>query len=68
MRAADLDIHELLHFVPAGGHISFAGDRVLLLDGALPKHFARDSRGTARTTGAPRERACIRSRVSYARR
>src|SRR5499426_3964150 len=32
MRAADLDIHELLHFVPEGGIITFAGERVLLLD------------------------------------
>src|SRR5215467_14148573 len=32
MRAADLDIHELLHFFPEGGIITFAGERVLLLD------------------------------------
>jgi DNA-binding NtrC family response regulator len=32
MRAADLDIHELLHFLPEGGIITFAGERVLLLD------------------------------------
>ena len=32
MRAADLDIHELLHFAPEGGVITFAGERVLLLD------------------------------------
>jgi DNA-binding NtrC family response regulator len=32
MRAADLDIHELLHFHPEGGLITFAGERVLLLD------------------------------------
>src|ERR1700746_2428920 len=32
MRAADLDIHELLHFLPEGGRITFAGERVLLLD------------------------------------
>jgi two-component system response regulator HydG len=32
MRAADLDIHELLHFFPEGGMITFAGERVLLLD------------------------------------
>ena len=32
MRAADLDIHELLHFVPECGLITFAGERVLLLD------------------------------------
>src|ERR1043166_10050194 len=32
MRAADLDIHELLQFSPEGGIITFAGQRVLLLD------------------------------------
>src|SRR5580765_5689587 len=32
MRAADLDIQELLHFSPEGGIITFAGERVLLLD------------------------------------
>src|SRR5262245_26176739 len=32
MRAADLDIHELLHFFPEDGIITFAGERVLLLD------------------------------------
>src|SRR5262245_13800697 len=32
MRAADLDIHELLHFSPEGGVITFAGERVLVLD------------------------------------
>src|SRR6476619_6746972 len=32
MRAADLDIHELLHFSSEGGVITFAGERVLLLD------------------------------------
>src|SRR5262249_21963099 len=32
MRAADLDIHELLHFLPESGLITFAGERVLLLD------------------------------------
>src|SRR4029453_12434415 len=100
MRAADLDIHELLHFVPEGGLITFAGERVLLLDavalGLLRKElietlaataaravltrfgFAhgwrvaetlrKDFPGTARTSGAPRERACTRYRVSYAPR
>ena len=32
MRAADLDIHELLHFLPEGGIITFAGERVLIFD------------------------------------
>ena len=32
MRATDLDVHELLHFAEEGGIITFAGERVLLLD------------------------------------
>ncbi len=32
MRAKDLDVHELLHFAEEGGIITFAGERVLLLD------------------------------------
>src|SRR4030095_5062626 len=32
MKAADLDIHELLQFSAEGGVITFAGERVLLLD------------------------------------
>ena len=32
MRAADLDIHELLHVAPEGGLITFAGERALILD------------------------------------
>src|SRR5262245_55662643 len=32
MRAADLDLRELLHFEPKGGLMYFAGERVLLLD------------------------------------
>ncbi len=32
MRAEDLDIHELLHFAPEGGVITFAGERALILD------------------------------------
>jgi two-component system, NtrC family, response regulator HydG len=32
MRAADLDLRELLHFEPDGGVIRFAGQRALLLD------------------------------------
>ena len=37
-------------------------------DGASPKRCARDSRGTAKTSGEPPARACIRFRVSCARR
>jgi len=32
VRATDLDVHELLHFAEEGGIITFAGERVLLLD------------------------------------
>ncbi|HET9274610.1 MAG TPA: XylR N-terminal domain-containing protein, partial [Gemmatimonadales bacterium] len=32
MRAADLDLRELLHFEPNGGVIRLAGERVLLFD------------------------------------
>ena len=95
MRAADLDIHELLHFAPEGGLITFAVNAcscsmpscsgcsgrsssrrsarqrrepcspgsVMHTDGASPKRFVRDFRGTARTNGGPQEHACIRFRV-----
>jgi len=32
VRANDLDVHELLHFAEGSGIITFAGERVLLLD------------------------------------
>src|ERR1700730_2759817 len=71
MRAADLDIHELLHFVPEGGLITFAGERVLLLDavalGLLRKELietlgaasgeGRGHQGRARTRRARRRNA-----------
>jgi predicted hydrocarbon binding protein len=51
MRAADLDIHELLHFLPEGGIITFAGERVLLLDavalGLLRKELIQTLGSTA---------------------
>ena len=56
MRAADLDSHELLHFVPEGGRITFAGERVLLLDavalGLLRKELIE-------TLGATRGEHCV---------
>src|SRR3984893_14269482 len=62
MRAADLDIHELLHFVPEGGLITFAGERVLLLDavalGLLRKELIE-------TLGATAARAVL-TRFGYA--
>jgi len=62
MRAADLDIHELLHFLPEGGIITFAGERVLLLDavalGLLRKELIE-------TLGATAARAVL-TRFGYA--
>src|SRR5205809_2694486 len=62
MRAADLDIHELLHFSPEGGVITFAGERVLLLDavalGLLRKELIE-------TLGATAARAVL-TRFGYA--
>ena len=62
MRAADLDIHELLHLVPEGGLITFAGERVLLLDavalGLLRKELIE-------TLGATAARAVL-TRFGYA--
>src|SRR5258708_34174299 len=58
MRAADLDIHELLHFVPEGGLITFAGERVLLLDavalGLLRKDLIETPGSTAARAGLTR--------------
>ena len=62
MRAADLDIHELLHFAPEGGRITFAGERLLLLDavalGLLRKELIE-------TLGATAARAVL-TRFGYA--
>jgi two-component system, NtrC family, response regulator HydG len=62
MRAADLDIHELLHFSPEGGLITFGGERVLLLDavalGLLRKELIE-------TLGATAARAVL-TRFGYA--
>ena len=56
MRAADLDIHELLHFPPEGGIITFAGERVLLLDavalGLLRRELIETLGMTAARVGA----------------
>src|SRR6201987_1803420 len=58
MRAADLDIHELLHFVPEGGRITFAGERVFLLDavalGLLRKELIETLGATAARAGLHR--------------
>jgi DNA-binding NtrC family response regulator len=52
MRAADLDIHELLHFVPEGGIITFAGERVLLLDAVALGLLRRELISTLGMTAA----------------
>jgi DNA-binding NtrC family response regulator len=52
MRAADLDIHELLHFVPEGGIITFAGERVLLLDAVALGLLRKELIGVLGTTAA----------------
>jgi two-component system, NtrC family, response regulator HydG len=62
MRAADLDIHELLHFVPEGGLITFAGERVLLLDAVALGLLRRE---LIDTLGATAARAVL-TRFGYA--
>jgi two-component system, NtrC family, response regulator HydG len=62
MRAADLDIQELLHFLPEGGIITFAGERVLLLD-AIALGLLR--RELVETIGATAARAVL-TRFGYA--
>ena len=52
MRAADLDIHELLHFAPEGGIITFAGERVLLLDAVALGLLRRELIDTIGVTAA----------------
>src|SRR5689334_11394813 len=62
MRAADLDIHELLHFLPEGGIITFAGERALLLD-AVALGLLR--RALVETIGTTAARAVL-TRFGYA--
>src|ERR1700747_3864440 len=62
MRAADLDIHELLHFSPEGGRITFAGERVLLLDAGALGLLRRE---LIETLGATAARAVL-TRFGYA--
>ena len=52
MRAADLDIHELLHFSPEGGIITFAGERALLLDAVALGLLRRELIDTLGVTAA----------------
>jgi two-component system, NtrC family, response regulator HydG len=62
MRAADLDIQELLHFVPEGGIITFGGERVLLLDAVALGLLRRE---LIETLGATAARAVL-TRFGYA--
>jgi two-component system, NtrC family, response regulator HydG len=61
MRAADLDIHELLHFAPEGGVITFAGERALLLDAVALGLLRRE---LIQTLGATAARAVL-TRFGY---
>jgi DNA-binding NtrC family response regulator len=61
MRAADLDIHELLHFAP-DGLITFAGERVLLLDAVALGLLRRE---LIHTLGVTATRALL-TRFGYA--
>jgi two-component system response regulator HydG len=62
MRAADLDIHELLHFLPEGGVITLAGERVLLLDAVALGLLRRELIQTLGTTAA----RAVLTRFGYA--
>ena len=62
MRAADLDIHELLHFSPEGGVITFGGERVLLLDAVALGLLRRELIQTLGVTAA----RILFSRFGYA--
>jgi len=52
MRAADLDLRELLQFDPAGGVLRFAGQRALLLDAVALGLLRRELIETLGTAGA----------------
>jgi two-component system response regulator HydG len=60
MRAADLDIDELLHVLPEAGINTFAGERVLLLD-ALALGLLRKE--LIDTLGVTAARASVRFRA-----
>jgi two-component system response regulator HydG len=62
MRAADLDVHELLQFVPEGGLITFAGERVLLLDAVALGLLRKELIGTLGATAA----RAVLTRFGYA--
>ena len=68
MRAADLDIHELLHFLPEGGIITFAGERVLLLDAVALGLLRRELIQTLGVTAARARAHEVRVRARMARR
>jgi predicted hydrocarbon binding protein len=62
MRAADLDVRELLHFHPDGGVITFAGERVLILDAVALGLLRRE---LIQTLGSTAARAVL-TRFGYA--
>jgi DNA-binding NtrC family response regulator len=62
MRAADLDIHEMLQFLPEGGLITFAGERVLLLDAVALGLLRKELIETLGTTAA----RAVLTRFGYA--
>jgi DNA-binding NtrC family response regulator len=62
MRAADLDVHELLQFHPEGGVITFAGERVLILDAVALGLLRRELIQTLGTTAA----RAVLTRFGYA--
>src|SRR5215510_1277960 len=62
MRAADLDIHELLHFFPEDGIITFAGERALLLDAVALGLLRKELIETLGTTAA----RAVLTRFGYA--
>src|SRR6476646_2771477 len=62
MRAADLDIHELLQFAPEGGVITFGGERVLILDAVALGLLRRELIQTLGMTVAP----ALLTRFGYA--
>src|SRR5439155_25200523 len=62
VRAKDLDVLELLHFLPEGGIITFAGERVLLLDAVALGLLRRE---LIETLGVTAARAVL-TRFGYA--
>ncbi len=62
MKAADLDLRELLHFEPGGGAIRFGGERALLLDAVALGVLRRELIETLGLAGA----RAVLTRFGYA--